>query len=219
MLSVTYPLICALLPLPPPLSLVSVFTQHDDECVILFFYFFLYFCLILPTPYFFSSIQSLRHIGLDHLLSHTHTHTHIHKHTYTHTHPLPLPPLRQHGIRYSPLPFPSPSPPTFSLGNSPATQPSGTALEHAGTLIKTGPPGACKMAGGLNRKQSQSHRKSLLSDSSPGLPGFLSGSRQWARDGGRAQREKRERGDWTEQPSPRTQSLCSRLEASQLRLF
>ncbi|KAF3845048.1 hypothetical protein F7725_008211 [Dissostichus mawsoni] len=56
--------------------------------------------------------------------------------------------------------------------------PSGTALEHAGTLIKTGPPGACKMAAGLNRKQSQSNRKSLLSDSRPGLPGFLSGSRQ-----------------------------------------
>ncbi|TWW71903.1 Single-stranded DNA-binding protein 2 [Takifugu flavidus] len=55
--------------------------------------------------------------------------------------------------------------------------PSGTALEHAGTLIKTGPPGPCKMAAGLNRK-SQSNRKGLLSDSGPGLPGFLSASRQ-----------------------------------------
>lgn len=91
--------------------------------------------------------------------------------------PTPHPP--QYGIRYPPPTYPPPPLLSFSLyGNSTATQPSGTALEHAGTLIKTGPPGACKMAAGLNRKQSQSNRKSLLSDSGPGLPGFLSGSRQ-----------------------------------------
>ncbi|CAG10342.1 unnamed protein product [Tetraodon nigroviridis] len=58
-----------------------------------------------------------------------------------------------------------------------ATQPSGTAPEHAGTLGKTGPPGASKMAAGLKR-QSQGTRKGLLCDAGPGLPGFLSASRQ-----------------------------------------
>lgn len=80
-------------------------------------------------------------------------------------------------------------------------QPSGTALEHAGTLIKTGPPGACKLAAGVNRKQSQSNRKSLLSDSGPSLPGFLSGSRQWAREGGQMER-KGEKGDLKHSPPP-----------------
>lgn len=80
-------------------------------------------------------------------------------------------------------------------------QPSGTALEHAGTLIKTGPPGACKLAAGVNRKQSQSNRKSLLSDSGPSLPGFLSGSRQWAREGGQMER-KGEKRDLKHSPPP-----------------
>ncbi|CAL8289319.1 unnamed protein product [Gadus morhua 'NCC'] len=54
-------------------------------------------------------------------------------------------------------------------------QPSGKAPVHAGTLMKTRPPAACKMSAGGNRKSSQLHRKNLLSDSSPRLPDFLSG--------------------------------------------
>ncbi|KAJ8363146.1 hypothetical protein SKAU_G00119770 [Synaphobranchus kaupii] len=50
--------------------------------------------------------------------------------------------------------------------------PPGMILERGSHILKPVHPGACKMGGG--RKQSQSHRKSLLTDSAP-LPGFLNG--------------------------------------------
>ncbi|KAG5847838.1 hypothetical protein ANANG_G00130450 [Anguilla anguilla] len=51
----------------------------------------------------------------------------------------------------------------------------GMILERWSHVLTPVHPGACKMA--VGRKQSQSHRKSLLADSAP-LPGFLTGSGQ-----------------------------------------
>lgn len=142
--------------------------------MILFSFFFFVFSFISlplfifcnPTPdFFFSSTESLLHLGLDHFPSSAHTHPLSSPQTGTHYYPT-------HHPVFGFLIFPS------SHSGTLRPQPSGTALEHAGTLIKTGPPGACKLAAGVTRKQSQSNRKSLLSDSGPSLPGFLSGSRQ-----------------------------------------
>ena len=99
---------------PFPLSLFSVFTQHDDECVILFFPFFV-FLFILPPPIFvplhlifffilFFFLQFNPYFTSDWTTSPPHTHTH--------THTLcPQPPL-QYGIL---LPHPSSSFPSGTL--------------------------------------------------------------------------------------------------------
>lgn len=157
-----------LCPPPPSLSLFSVFTQHDDECVILFFSpFFCFGIFFLPLNFFFLWSCSFFFQSFLHLSS-----------------PLPSPPpfLTQTHTKSSAARHPDGIHPLLpSFGNCAATQPSGTALEHSGTLMKTGPPGACKVASGVSRKQSQSNRKSILSESGPSLPGFLSVSRQWVR--------------------------------------